>query len=102
MFKKGSFVAMVMFLSVMCLPLSTQAIGTLEEIDQAVENYYATGDIWDADVYSTLVGLVNEAYADRGGEAEDAIRVSIVDICNAFKDAGITVEAANAIIALAM
>jgi hypothetical protein len=81
----------------LCVPFASQA-ATLEELDTAIESYNTSGDISDATIYQTLVDLVDEALAATDQYAEDALRVAIIDMCNTFKNLGITEVAASDLI----
>ncbi len=81
--------------------LLTAEAGSLSELGTAVNNYYASGGITDADVKSTLSELIAKASATSNPDSQTSYRESFVDVVNAFSGSGITSEAAAALRTLA-
>jgi hypothetical protein len=75
--------------------------GTLDEVQTAVNNYYASGAISDIDIKATLSEIVSRAKAAPDAQAEAAYRGSFIDIVNAFAGSSITAEAAAELVRLA-
>ena len=75
--------------------------GTLDEMQTAVNSYYDSGAISDPDIKGTLLSIVNKAKLTSDAQAISAYRASFIDVVNAFADAGITTEAAAALVQVA-
>jgi len=75
--------------------------GTLDEMQTAVNNYYASGAISDVDVKATLTDIVNKAKANPDADAQAAYRGSFIDVVNAFTGSSITSAAAAELVQLA-
>jgi hypothetical protein len=75
--------------------------GTLDEMQAAVNTYYASGAISDADVKATLTDLVTKAKAAPDADAKAAYRASFIDVVNAFTGSTIQSAAAAELVQLA-
>lgn len=75
--------------------------GSLDEMQAAVNSYSDSGAITDPDVKGALISIVNKAKLTSDAEAIASYRASFIDVVNAFSGAGITAEAAAALIQLA-
>lgn len=75
--------------------------GSLDEMQTAVNSYYNSGAISDPDIKGTLLSIVNKAKLTTDAQAVAAYRASFIDVVNAFEGAGITTEAAAALLQVA-
>ena len=101
--KKVWFILMLAMICWLAAPRAVLA-GTLDEMQAAVNSYYASGAITDVDVRATLSDIINKARTAVDADAQAAYRGSFIDVVNASAspyDTRITDAAAVALRAVA-